>query len=158
MSEQGLAARVDAEIVTAMKARNAFRVETLRMVKTALKNKAIDKREPLTEAEAQAVLTTLIKQRRESVEQFTKGNRPELAAKEQQEITLIEGYLPQQAGEAALAPLIEDALAELQAQGTELNAKAMGAAMKAVNARIQQQGLRADGRQVSELVKAALNR
>jgi uncharacterized protein YqeY len=156
MSEAALVERIEKDIITAMKAREAHRLETLRMVKTALKTRAIEKREPLTEAEAQATLTTLIKQRRESVEQFTKGNRPELAAKEATEITLIEAYLPQQAGEAELQPLIDAVLAELKAEGAEPGPKGMGAAMKAVNERIRQQGLRADGRQVSELVKAAL--
>ncbi len=83
------------DIVTAMKAREQETLTTLRMVKSALKNKEIDKREPLTDAEEQAILTTLLKQRRESVEQFTKGGRPELAAKEQVEIALIEAYMPQ---------------------------------------------------------------
>lgn len=158
MSGEGLVKRIDVDIVTAMKAREAHRVETLRMVKTALKNREIDKREPLTEAEAQAILTTLIKQRRESVEQFTKGNRPELAAKEASEITLIEAYLPQQAGEAELNPLVDAVLLGLKAQGIQLGPQSIGAAMKAVNERIRQDGLRADGRQVSELVKAALAR
>ena len=154
----GLVGQIDTDIVTAMKARDAVRVETLRMVKAALKNRAIDKREPLTEAEAQAVLGTLIKQRRESVEQFTKGNRPELAAKEAGEIELIETYLPKQAGAAELAPLVDAVLTELQAAGVELGPKAMGTAMKAVNERIARDGLRADGRQVSEIVKASLVR
>src|SRR3984885_2614861 len=87
------------DIVTAMKAREQETLTTLRMVKSAMKNKEIDKREALTDAEEQQILTTLIKQRRESVESFTKGGRPELAAKEQIEIGMIEGYLPQAAGE-----------------------------------------------------------
>jgi uncharacterized protein YqeY len=107
MSDVGLVKQIEKDIITAMKAREAHRLETLRMVKTALKNREIDKREPLTEAEAQAILTTLIKQRRESVEQFTKGNRPELAAKEADEIVLIEAYLPQQAGMDELKPLVD---------------------------------------------------
>src|SRR6201996_674446 len=99
MTEAGIPQQIEKDIVAAMKARDAERTQTLRMVKTALKNKEIDKRAALTDAEAQQILTTLIKQRRESVEQFTKGNRPELAAKEQAEIVLIEGYLPKAAGE-----------------------------------------------------------
>jgi uncharacterized protein YqeY len=156
MSDVGLVKQIEKDIITAMKAREAHRLETLRMVKTALKNREIDKREPLTEAEAQAILTTLIKQRRESVEQFTRGNRPELAAKEAEEIVLIEAYLPQQAGAAELKPLVDAVVLEMKTQGVELGPKAMGAVMKAVNERIRQAGLRADGRQVSELVKAAL--
>ena len=153
---QGLVKRIDTDIVTAMKARDSRRVETLRMVKAALKNREIDKREPLTEAEAQAIVTTLIKQRRDSVEQFTKGNRPELAAKEASEIVMIEAYLPQAVTEAELKPLIAGVLAEMRTGGMTLGMKSMGPAMKAVNDRIKELDLRADGRQVSELVKAEL--
>ncbi len=152
----GLVKRIDSDIIAAMKARDSVRVEAMRMVKAALKNREIDKREPLTEPEAQAILTTLIKQRRESVEQFTKGNRPELAAKEAAEIVMIEAYLPQSVGADELKPLIAGVLAELQAGGMELSAKAIGPAMKAVNDRIKELGLRAEGRQVSELVKGEL--
>lgn len=155
-SGTGLVKQISTDVVTAMKARDSVRVETLRMVKAALKNREIEKREPLTEAEAQAILTTLIKQRRESIEQFTKGNRPELAKKEAGEITMIEAYLPQAVGKAELEPLIAGVLAELQTGGMTLGAKSMGPAMKAVNDRIKELGLRADGRQVSELVKAGL--
>jgi uncharacterized protein YqeY len=146
-----LTQQIEKDIVTAMKARETERLSTLRMVKTAFKNKEIEKREPLTDAEAQQILTTLIKQRRESVEQFTKGNRPELAAKEQAEIVLIEGYMPKAASEDDIRKLVDEALA-----GQTLGPKDMGTAMKAVQARIQASGLRADGRQVSEIVKAKL--
>ena len=146
-----LTQQIEKDIVTAMKARETERLSTLRMVKTAFKNKEIEKREPLTDAEAQQILTTLIKQRRESVEQFTKGNRPELAAKEQTEIVLIEGYMPKAASEDDIKKLVDEALA-----GQTLGPKDMGTAMKAVQARIQASGLRAEGRQVSEIVKAKL--
>ena len=155
--DTGLVKQIDTDVVAAMKARDSLRLETLRMVKAALKNRSIDKREPLTEAEAEATLTTLIKQRRESIEQFTKGNRPELAAKEADEIVIIEAYLPKAASEETLRPLITEALENLKASGTELGPKAMGAAMKAVNERIRELGIRAEGRQVSELVKARLS-
>ncbi len=151
MSEETLVKQVEKDIIAAMKAREAERLSTLRMVKTAFKNKEIEKREPLTNAEAQQILTTLIKQRRESVEQFTKGNRPELAAKEQAEIVLIESYMPNAAGEEEIKKLVDEALA-----GQTFGPRDMGAAMKAVQARIQASGLRADGRQVSEIVKAKL--
>lgn len=151
MSQDSLVQRVEKDIIAAMKAREAERLSTLRMVKTAFKNREIDKREPLTEAEAQQILTTLIKQRRESVEQFTKGNRPELAAKEQAEIVLIESYMPKAAGEEEIKKLVDEALA-----GQTFGPRDMGAAMKLVQARIQASGLRADGRQVSETVKARL--
>jgi len=151
VSQASVVQQVEKDIVSAMKAREAERLSTLRMVKTAFKNKEIEKREPLTEAEAQQILTTLIKQRRESVEQFTKGNRPELAEKEQAEIVLIEGYMPKAAGEEEIRKLVEEALA-----GQSFGPKDMGAAMKTVQAKIQASGLRADGRQVSEIVKARL--
>jgi uncharacterized protein len=156
MTEASLTARIDQDIITAMKARDAERTTTLRMVKTALKNKEIEKRQPLTETEAQQVLTTLIKQRRESVEQFTKGNRPELAAKEAGEITLIEGYMPKAAGEDEIRQHVQQTIAELSAAGTTLGPKDMGTVMKAMQSRIQAAGIRADGRQVSEIVKAEL--
>ena len=151
MSQANVVQQVEKDIISAMKAREAERLSTLRMVKTAFKNKEIEKREPLTDAEAQQILTTLIKQRRESVEQFTKGNRPELAEKELAEIALIEGYMPKAAGEEEIKRLVEEALV-----GQNLGPKDMGAAMKIVQARIQASGLRADGRQVSEVVKARL--
>jgi uncharacterized protein YqeY len=156
MTEVSLAAQIEKDIITAMKAHDGERTTALRMVKTALRNKEIEKRAPLTEPEAIQILTTLIKQRRESVEQFTKGNRPELAAKEASEIVLIEGYMPKAASEAEIRKLVEETLAELACSGTNLGPKDMGTAMKAVQARIQAAGIRADGRQVSDIVKAEL--
>jgi uncharacterized protein len=156
MTEASIAVRIDQDIIAAMKARDSERTTALRMVKTALKNKEIEKRAPLDESESLQVLTTLIKQRRDSVEQFTKGNRPELAAKEAAEISMIEGYMPKAAGEQEIRTLVEATLAEITASGTKLGPKDMGTAMKAVQARIQATGLRADGRQVSEMVKAEL--
>lgn len=156
MTEASVAARIDQDIVTAMKARNAERTTTLRMVKSALKNKEIEKRQPLTEAESQQVLTTLIKQRRESIEQFTKGNRPELAAKESAEIELIEGYMPKAAGEAEIRQHVQHAIADLKSSGATLGPRDMGTVMKSAQVRIQTAGIRADGRLVSEIVKAEL--
>ncbi|HEX5228391.1 MAG TPA: GatB/YqeY domain-containing protein [Bryobacteraceae bacterium] len=156
MTEASLIARIDHDIITAMKARDAERTTTLRMVKTALKNREIEKRQPLTAPEAQQILTTLIKQRRESVEQFTKGNRPELAAKETAEIALIETYMPKAAGEDEIRQHVQQTIAELSASGTKPGPKDMGTVMKAVQSRIQAAGIRADGRQVSEIVKGEL--
>ena len=147
----GLVKQIDQDMVAAMKARDTERTSTLRMVKAALKNREIEKRDALTDAEAQQVFTTMIKQRRDSIEQFQKGNRPELAAKEAREIVVIEGYLPKNLGEEELKKLVDEALA-----GQSYGPKDMGTAMRAVQARIQQTGQRADGRQVSELVKARL--
>src|SRR3984893_3469145 len=102
--------QIQTDIITAMKAKDEHKLTTLRMVKSALKNKEIDKREALTDAEEQQILTTLIKQRRESVESFTKGGRPELAAKELEEIGMIEGYLPQAATEEQIRGVVRGAI------------------------------------------------
>ena len=102
--------KIQVDIVVAMKAKDEHKLTTLRMVKSALKNKEIDKRETLTDAEEQQILTTLIKQRRESVESFTKGGRPELAAKEQAEIGMIEGYLPKAASEDEVRKFVQGAI------------------------------------------------
>jgi len=146
------------DIVTAMKAREQETLTTLRMVKSALKNKEIDKREPLTDAEEQAILTTMLKQRRESIEQFTKGGRLELAAKEQVEIGLIEGYMPKALSEDDLRAMVATAVEQVTAEngGTKPGPKEMGSVMKAAQAKIAASGARADGKLVSELVKAEL--
>jgi len=149
--------RVNADIVTAMKAKDEHRLTTLRMVKSALKSKEIDKREPLTEPEQAAVLSTLVKQRRESVDSFTKGGRPELAAKEQAEIGMIDGYMPQAASEDQIREIVQSAIAHLAASGgAKPGPRDMGAAMKVIQQRILATGLRADGKIVAEMVKAEL--
>jgi len=149
--------KINADIITAMKAREEHRLTTLRMVKSALRSKEIDKRQPLTDAEQTAILSTLLKQRRESVESFTKGDRPELAAKEQAEIVMIEAYMPQAAGDDQVREIVQAAIAHLAASGgAKPGPRDMGAAMKLVQQRIQATGLRADGKIVSELVKAEL--
>jgi uncharacterized protein YqeY len=150
--------KLGTDIVAAMKAREAERLTTLRMVKSALKNKEIEKREPLTDAEEQQILTTLLKQRRESVEQFTKGNRPELAEKERVEITLIEGYMPKAASEDDLRALVVGAVEQITKDngGTRPGQKDMGAVMKVAQQRSLAGGVRADGKLLSELVKAEL--
>lgn len=146
-----LAKKVDQEMIAAMKAHDVERTSTLRMMKAALKNRQIEKRSDLTEAEGQQVLTTMIKQRRDSIEQFQKGNRPELAAKEAREILVIEEYMPKTASEEDLKKLVDDALA-----GTSFGPRDMGQAMKAVQAKVQEAGLRADGKVLSELVKGKI--
>jgi uncharacterized protein len=149
--------RVNADIITAMKAKDEHRLTTLRMVKSALKSKEIDKREPLTEAEQTAVLSTLLKQRRESVESFTKGGRPELAQKEQDEIGMIEVYMPQAATEEQIRDIVQTAIAHLAASGgAKPGPRDMGAAMKVIQQRILATGLRADGKVVSDMVKTEL--
>jgi uncharacterized protein YqeY len=160
MSET-LEAKVKAETITAMKARDSERTTTLRLITTALKNKAIDKRATsdagLTDAEAQQVLASMIKQRRDSIEQFTKGGRPELADKEAQEIKVIEGFLPKALTEEELKAIVGLVIAQIaEGAGQKPSPKEMGTVIKAVQARLLADGLRAEGRLVSEAVKAAL--
>ena len=148
-----LVEKIHQDMVGAMKQRSVDRLSTLRMVKAALKNKEIEQRTPVTDAQAVQVLTTLIKQRRDSIEQFTKGNRPELAEKE---AAATSKHLIAGTGEEDLREVVTSTVAELRAQGAQLGSKDMGTVMKAVQAKIQASGLRADGRLVSEMVKAAL--
>jgi uncharacterized protein len=139
-----------------MKERAAERLSTIRLMISALKNKEIEQRTEVSDAQALQVLTSMIKQRKDSIEEFTKGNRPELAAKEADEIKVIEEYMPKSAGEDELRALVTATVAELRAGGTSLGPKDMGSVMKAAQAKIQATGIRADGRVVSDLVKAAL--
>ena len=145
------------DIITAMKAKESDKLTTLRMVKAALKSKEIDKREPLTDAEEQSILTTLLKQRRESVEQFTKGNRPELAAKEEVEIVLIEAYMPKAASENDIRAMVQAAIAKVTVEtGAKPSPRETGTVMKAVQQQVAAAGIRADGKLVSEIVKTEL--
>jgi uncharacterized protein len=145
--------QIQKDIIAAMKAREEQRLSTLRMVKTALKNREIDKMAPLDDKEAQQVLSTLIKQRKESVEQFTKGGRQEMADKEAAEITLIEAYMPKAAGEDQIVAGVKAAIAEMGSP----TMKDMGAVMKNAMARFAAAGLRVDGKLVSEAVKRELS-
>lgn len=158
MSEAGaLEKLVDQQIIVAMKAHEAERLGTLRLIKNSLKNKAIEKREAPTQAESEQVLASMIKQRRDSIDQFTKGNRPELAAKEAAEIVIIEEFLPKALDATALGELIESVVKEIAAaSGSKPTPKEMGQVMKAVQARLAASGARAEGRAVSDLVKKAL--
>lgn len=144
--------QIQKDITAAMKAREEARLSTLRMVKTALKNREIEKMAPLDDKEAQQVLSTLIKQRRDSVEQFTKGGRKEMADKEAAEITLIETYLPKAASEADISAGVKAVISEMGSP----TMKDMGAVMKNVMAKFAAQGVRADGKVVSDLVKKEL--
>ena len=142
--------QITKDMTAAMKARDERRLSTLRMVKTALKNKEIDKRAPLDDKEALAVLSTLIKQRKDSIEQFTKGNRPELAQKEADEITLIETYMPKAVSEDDIVATVRNTIAEMGSP----TMKDMGTVMKNVMAKFA--GARVDGKVVSETVKKEL--
>jgi uncharacterized protein len=158
MTDAGaLEAQITQQINIALKAHDAERTGTLRLIKNALKNKAIDKRAPLVAVEEQQALATMIKQRRDSIEQFTKGNRPELAAKEAAEIVVIEEFLPKALDEAGLRALVDEAVAaQAAATGQKPTPKDMGPVIKAVQAKLQAAGVRAEGKLVSEAVKAAL--
>jgi uncharacterized protein YqeY len=147
-----LVEQIQKDITAAMKAREEQRLSTLRMVKSALKNREIEKMAPLDDKESQAVLTTLIKQRKESVEQFIKGGRQEMADKEAAEIVLIETYLPKAAGEAEVVAGVKAVIAEMGAP----TMKDMGAVMKNVMARFSAAGMRVDGKMVSEAAKREL--
>jgi uncharacterized protein len=151
-----LAQKVQKDMIVALKAHDAEKTSTLRMMMTALKNKEIDKRAELTEAEEMQILTTMVKQRHDSIEQFTKGNRPLLAEKEAAEIVVIEAYMPKVAGEAEIRDTVAATIAEMSATGAKPGPREMGSVIKAVQAKIQSTGLRADGRLVSEVVKAEL--
>ncbi len=157
-SEATIGDRIGKDIITAMKAKDEHKLTTLRMVKSALKNKEIDKRQPLTDAEQTQILTTLIKQRRESVDSFTKGDRPELAQKEQAEIAMIECYLPQAASEEEVRAVILGALRHLahDAGGVQPGPKDIGPAMSVIKQRLLASGIRADGKLVSDILKQEL--
>ena len=148
-----LVEQIQKDIVTAMKAKDEARLSTLRMVKSALHLRQVEKMSPLDEKESQAVLATLIKQRKESVEQFTKGGRQEMADKEAAEIKLIETYLPKAAGEEEIVAGVRAAIAEMSPAPTM---KDMGNVMKAAMARFAASGMRVDGKVVSETVKKEL--
>ena len=147
-----LVERLAQDLTTAMKAQDAPRTSALRMAKTALKNREIDKRAPLDDAEAVKVLQGLVKQREDSVEQFRKGNRPELAAKEEAEIVVLKAYLPQEASESEVSAAVEAAIAETGAA----SAKDLGKVMKAAMAALQRAGKPADGRKVNEAARKRL--
>jgi uncharacterized protein YqeY len=142
--------RIQQDPVRAMKERDEARTSALRMILTALKRHQVDSMKPLDEAAELGVLNSLVKQRREAAELFRKGNRPELADKEEAELRLIESYLPAAPTEEELEAAVAAAMAETGA--TSL--KQMGAVMKAAQARLA--GKRVDGRLLSEKVKARL--
>ena len=142
--------KILADMTAAMKAKDVSRTSTLRMVKAALQNREIEKSGSLDDEELQKMLRSLVKQRRDSIEQYQKGNRQDLVDKEQAEITVIEGYLPQ----AASQPEIDQAVVEAIAETGASSMKDMGAVMKAAMARLADKN--ADGRTVSETVKQKL--
>jgi hypothetical protein len=145
-----LEARLATDIATAMKAKDTVRLATFRMLKTALTNKSIEKGRALEPAEELQVVAALVKQRRDSIEQFTAGNRPDLAEKERAEIAVLETLQPPAASDAEITAAVEQAVTETGAAGP----KDMGKVMKAVMAALA--GKTADGRKVNEAVRARL--
>ena len=145
--------QIQKDIVTSMKAKDEARLSTLRMVKSALQLRQVEKMGPLDDKESQTVLATLIKQRKDSIEQFTKGGRQEMADKEAAEITVIESYLPKAASEADIAAGVKAVIAEMGSP----TMKEMGTVMKNVMARFNAAGMRVDGKVVSDLVKKGLS-
>jgi hypothetical protein len=145
-----LTQQVQKDMVDAMKKKEELRLLTLRMMKAALKNKEIDKRAPLDEKEELQVFGTMIKQRKDSIEQFEKGGRLELAKKEADEIVIIETYMPKSLGEEEIAAAVKSTIAEMGSP----TMKDMGSVMKNVMAKFE--GARVDGKIVSEMVKKEL--
>jgi hypothetical protein len=144
--------QIQKDLTAAMRARDERRLSTLRLMKTALKNKEIEKMSPLTDQEGMQVLSTLIKQRKDAIEQFTKGGRAELAEKEAGEITIIETYLPKAVPEEEIRATVRAVIGEMGSP----TPKDMGAVMKNVMAKFQAQGARVEGKIVSDLVKQEL--
>jgi len=143
--------KIQAQMTEAMRNKDQLRLGVLRMMKTAIKNKEIEKMKPLDDVEAVSVLNTLVKQRKDSIDQFRKGGREELAQKEEAEIKIIEEYLPAAASEDDIRKAIEEAIQETGASST----KDMGKVMKATLGRLA--GKSADGSRVSQLVKEKLS-
>ena len=142
--------QIQKDMVEAMKAKDEARLGTVRMIKAALKKHEIDSMKPLDEGTEMQVMNTLIKQRREAAELYRKGNRPELADREEAELKVIESYLPAAQTEEELNAAVDQAISETGAT----SAKQMGQVMKAAQAKLA--GKRVDGRALSEKVKARL--
>jgi hypothetical protein len=135
-----------------MKAKDADRTSALRMAKAALMNREIDKKAPLDDAEALAVIRGLVKQREDSIFQFRKANRPELVQKEEKELDVLKAYLPAEASEGDIDQAVTKALAETGAA----TPKDMGKAMKAAMAALQAAGKPVDGKKVNDAVRRRL--
>ncbi len=147
-----LAEKIQKDLVEAMRAKEELRLSVLRGIKSAIKLKEVEKIRALDESEAIQILQTLVKQRKESIEQFTKGNRPELAAKETKELGIIESYLPAGASEADMDAAISKAIADTGANST----KQMGAVVKAAKSALQ--GKTVDGKILSDRVRDRLSK
>jgi len=149
-NEMSLSEKIQSDIVTAMKAKDDFRLSVLRMIKAAIQLKEVEKIGKLEDNESIQLLQTLLKQRKESIDQFTKGGRPELAQKEQKEAAIIETYLPPGASAGEMDAAITKAMAEAGATSI----KQMGAVIKAAKAQLE--GKTVDGKALSDLVRERL--
>ena len=147
-----LAEQIQKDLIQAMKAKDAARVGVLRMISAALKNKEIETKAALSDEEVAQVLKTQQKQRAESIDQFEKGGRSELADKERQEKLVIESYLPEPVSADEVANVIADVIREVGAEGP----KSMGVVMKESMSRLQATGKTIDGKAVNSLVKTKL--
>jgi uncharacterized protein YqeY len=147
-----LAEKIQKDLVVAMRAKDELRLNVLRGMKSAIKNKEVEKIRALDEAESIQILQTLVKQRKESIEQFTKGNRPELAEKETKELSIIQSYLPAAASETEMDAAITKAISETGAS----SAKQMGAVVKA--AKVALEGKTVDGKVLSDRVRERLSK
>jgi uncharacterized protein YqeY len=143
--------RIQADLTAAMKEKDELRLSVLRMMKSALKNKEVEKVRPLEDLESLQVLQTLVKQRRESVDQFTKGGRKDLAEKEANEIKIIEEYLPAAPSDTEIQHAVEAAVNEVGADSL----RQMGAVIKAARARLE--GKAIDGKALSDRVRERLS-
>ena len=141
--------RLETDMKDAMKARDSERRDAVRYVLSAVKNAEIDKRGELTEQEEMQLIRTQVKQRQDSIEQFRKGGREDLAAREEAQVRLLEGYLPQQMSDEELLAFVRQGIAETGAAGPKDLGKVMGVLTKASNGRV-------DGRRLSAAVRDAL--
>ncbi len=148
--KSSLVERIERELHAAMKGRDKVRTSTLRMARAALKNREIEKRSPLEDADVIQVLSTQAKQRRESVEQFRAGGREDLAAKEELELGVLKEFLPEELSEDELRALVEAVVREVGASSPKELGRVMSALMPKVRGR-------ADGRAVNEMVRDVLS-
>ena len=142
-------AKIDSDLKEALKNKQELRLSTLRLIKASIKNKSIEKQSPLSDEEIQALLSGQIKQRKDSIEQYNKAGRQDLANKEQQEIDIIKNYLPEELTPQEIDKIIESAIRESKAT----NSSDIGKVMKIIMPKVRG---KADGKYVNERVKALL--
>lgn len=142
--------RLEQEIKSALKARDQLRLDTVRLIKASAKNKEIELLHPLSEAEFLTVISKMVNQRHDSIEQFKKGGRPDLVEKEEKELTILQSYLPKPLSQDEVSSLIDEAVAQTKASGP----KDMGVVMKALRDKVSG---RFDGKLLADMVKSMLS-